>query len=88
MECFYKWGRVDTGIDAISWAKNIEKRGAGRFFTSMDRDGTKNGFDLELTSTISSAVNIPVIASGELVVEDFFDGIKLGGAAVLADRFP
>ena len=84
---FINGGRVDTGIDAISWAKNIEKRGAGEILlTSMDRDGTKNGFDLELTSRISSAVNIPVIASGGVgCLKDFFDGIKLGGAsAVLA----
>ena len=78
---FINGGRVDTGIDAISWAKNIEKRGAGEILlTSMDRDGTKNGFDLELTSKISSAVNIPVIASGGVgCLKDFFDGIKLGG---------
>ena len=84
---FINGGRVDTGIDAISWAKNIEKRGAGEILlTSMDKDGTKSGFDLELTSKISSAVNIPVVASGGVgCLKDFFDGIKLGGAsAVLA----
>ena len=84
---FINGGRVDTGIDAISWAKNIEKRGAGEILlTSMDRDGTKSGFDLELTSKISSSVNIPVVASGGVgSLRDFFDGIKFGGAsAVLA----
>ena len=84
---FINGGRVDTGIDAISWAKNIEKRGAGEILlTSMDKDGTKSGFDLELTFRVSSAVNIPVIASGGVgCLKDFSDGITLGGAsAVLA----
>ena len=80
-------GRVDTGIDAIVWAKKAESFGAGELLlTSMDKDGTKSGFDLELTSKISEAVNIPVIASGGVGnLKDFFDGIKFGGAsAVLA----
>ncbi len=62
---FVSGGRIDTGINAIEWAKKVEELGAGEILlTSMDRDGTKAGYDLELTSTISSVVNIPVIASG------------------------
>ncbi len=58
-------GRVDTGIDAIAWAREVADRGAGEILlTSMDADGTKNGYDLEVTSKISDLVNIPVIASG------------------------
>ena len=58
-------GRVDTGKDAIQWAKEVADRGAGEILlTSMDADGTKNGYDLEVTSKISELVNIPVIASG------------------------
>lgn len=58
-------GRIDVGIDAIVWAKEVEKRGAGEILlTSMDKDGTKDGYDIELTSAISQSVNIPVIASG------------------------
>lgn len=62
---FINGGRVDTGIDAIAWAKEVADRGAGEILlTSMDADGTKNGYDLEVTSKISGLVNIPVIASG------------------------
>ena len=58
-------GRIDTGIDAIEWAKEAEKLGAGEILlTSMDADGTKAGFDIELTRAVTDAVNIPVIASG------------------------
>lgn len=58
-------GRIDTGLDAIEWAKEVEKRGAGEILlTSMDADGTKAGYDNKLTSKISRALNIPVIASG------------------------
>ena len=84
---FINGGRVDTGIDAISWAKNIEKRGAGEILlTSMDRDGTQVGYDIDLMSNISSKVNIPVIASGGVGdLDHLVDGIKLGNAsAVLA----
>ncbi len=80
-------GRVDTGIDAIVWAKKAESFGAGELLlTSMDKDGTKSGFDLELTAKISAAVSIPVVASGGVGnLQDFLDGIKIGGAsAVLA----
>ncbi|ODS42540.1 MAG: imidazole glycerol phosphate synthase subunit HisF [Candidatus Altiarchaeales archaeon IMC4] len=64
-ECSIYGGREMTGIDAVEWAKKAEELGAGDIMlTSMDKDGTKEGFDLELTRTISDAVNIPVIASG------------------------
>lgn len=64
-ECSMHGGRDFTGIDAIKWAKEAQKRGAGDILlTSMDQDGRKNGFDIELTKAISGQVNIPVIASG------------------------
>ncbi|MEA1943971.1 MAG: imidazole glycerol phosphate synthase subunit HisF [Euryarchaeota archaeon] len=64
-ECSFYGGREFTGIDAIQWAIEAEERGAGDIMlTSMDRDGTKDGFDIELTSAVSDSVNIPVIASG------------------------
>jgi len=64
-ECSLYGGREFTGIDAIQWAVEAEERGAGDIMlTSMDRDGTKEGFDIELTSAVSDSVNIPVIASG------------------------
>ena len=84
---FINGGRVDTGIDAIKWAKKAENLGAGEILlTSMDQDGTKNGFDIELTSAISNSLKIPVIASGGVgSLEHFLNGIKNGGAsAVLA----
>jgi len=62
---FINGGRIDTGLDAISWAKEIENRGAGEILlTSMDCDGVKNGYDIALTSQMSSMLGIPVIASG------------------------
>lgn len=62
---FINGGRVDTGIDAVEWAMEVADRGAGEILlTSMNADGTKNGYDLEITSKISDLVNIPVIASG------------------------
>jgi imidazole glycerol-phosphate synthase subunit HisF len=58
-------GRIDTGLDVISWTKEVEKLGAGEILlTSMDADGTKNGFDIDLTKKVSEEINIPVIASG------------------------
>ena len=64
-EVFVKGGRDATGIDAIEWVKKAERLGAGEILlTSMDKDGTKDGFDIDLTRTVSEAVNIPVIASG------------------------
>ncbi|RFP24612.1 imidazole glycerol phosphate synthase subunit HisF [Duganella sp. BJB488] len=86
-EVFTHGGRKATGIDAIEWAKKMEQLGAGEILlTSMDRDGTKSGFDLGLTRGVSDAINIPVIASGGVGgLQDLADGIKLGKAdAVLA----
>ena len=82
---FINGGRVETGIDAIQWAKKVEKLGAGEILlTSMDRDGTKKGFDLELTKKISSSVGIPVIASGGIgKIDHFVDGAVKGGASAL-----
>ena len=86
-EVFTHGGRNKTGIDAIEFAKTMEKNGAGELLiTSMDRDGTQVGYDIELMSTISSKVNIPVIASGGVgSLDHLVDGIKFGNAsAVLA----
>jgi len=64
-EVYITGGRAATGLDAVEWAKKVEELGAGEILlTSMDRDGTKEGYDLDLTKSISTAVNIPVIASG------------------------
>jgi cyclase len=81
-EVFTHGGRKETGIDALEWAKQCEKLGAGEILlTSMDRDGTKLGFENRLTSMISSAVNIPVIASGGVgTMHHFVDGFKTGKA--------
>lgn len=75
-------GRVDTGIDAIEWAKKVEKLGAGEILlTSMDCDGTKAGYDIELTRAIADAVSVPVIASGGAgTLEHFYDALTEGGA--------
>lgn len=86
-EVFTRGGRQATGLDVIAWARRMEKLGAGEILlTSMDRDGTKVGFDLDLTRSVSDAVSIPVIASGGVGgLQDLADGIKLGRAdAVLA----
>ena len=84
-EVYVNGGRINTGIDAIQWAKKVEKLGAGEILlTSMDRDGTKSGFDLNLTKEISSSVSIPVIASGGIgEINHFVDGVKKGGASAL-----
>ncbi len=84
---FLNGGRVDTGLDAIEWAKKAEELGAGEILlTSMDADGTKAGYDLELTKKVSDSVNIPVIASGGAgTLPHFYDALESGGAdAVLA----
>ena len=86
-EIFTHGGRNSTGIDAIEYAKKMQEYGAGELLiTSMDRDGTQAGYDIELMSKISSKVNIPVIASGGVGnLDHLVDGIKLGKAsAVLA----
>ncbi len=84
-EIFTHGGRNATGIDAVLWAKKMAEYGAGELLlTSMDKDGTKNGFDLALTGAISSAVNIPVIASGGVGnLQHLVDGVKEGGAAAV-----
>lgn len=84
---FTHGGRNDTGLDAIEWARKVESLGAGEILlTSMDRDGTKNGFDLALTRAVADAVGIPVIASGGVGnLDHLADGVSLGRAdAVLA----
>lgn len=86
-EIFTHGGRTTTGIEVISWAKKMEEYGAGEILlTSMDRDGTQEGYDLELTRQVSEAVNIPVIASGGVGnLEHLYDGFNQGKAdAVLA----
>lgn len=86
-EVYTYGGRKPTGIDAVKWAKQVEELGAGEILlTSMDRDGTKFGFDIELTRTISESVNIPVIASGGVgTLEHLYQGLVEGKAdAVLA----
>jgi len=86
-EIFTHGGRKPTGIDAIEWARKMVAYGAGEILlTSMDRDGTKTGFDLDLTRAISEAVSVPVIASGGVgELEHLVEGVKQGRAdAVLA----
>ena len=86
-EVFTHGGRKPTGLNAVEWAKKMESLGAGELLlTSMDRDGTKSGFDLELTRRISDAVDIPIIASGGVGnLQHLVDGVKEGHAdAVLA----
>lgn len=84
-------GRIDVGIDAVEWAKKVESLGAGEILlTSMDGDGTKAGYDLQLTRAISEAVNIPVIASGGAgTLEHFYEALTEGkaDAALAASLF-
>lgn len=79
---FVKGGREDTGLDAVAWAKEVYNRGAGEILlTSMDTDGAKTGFELNITKQISSAVDIPVIASGGAgTMEHMKDAFTIGGA--------
>lgn len=90
-EVFTHGGRNPTGIDAIEWANLMESYGAGEILlTSMDKDGTKEGYDLELTSAVSKSVTIPVIASGGVgSKEDILNGLTLGmaDAALAASIF-
>jgi len=86
-EVFTHGGRAATGLDAIEWAARMEKMGAGEILlTSMDRDGTQAGYDLDLTRAVSRRVQIPVIASGGVgTLEHLYEGLAEGGAsAVLA----
>lgn len=86
-EVYLNGGRIPTGIDAVEWAKEAYARGAGEILlTSMDCDGQKNGYDIELTHTVSTSVGIPVIASGGAGrKEHFYDAFTKGAAdAVLA----
>ena len=86
-EVFTHGGRTATGIDAVAWAVEAERRGAGEILlTSMDRDGTRDGFDTELTAAVADATNVPVIASGGVgTLDHLADGVLTGHAdAVLA----
>ena len=85
-EIFTHGGRNATGINALEFASNMEKCGAGELLvTSMDKDGTQSGYDIELMKKISSIVNIPVIASGGVgTLDHLVEGIKSGASAVLA----
>ena len=84
-EIFTHGGRQPTGIDAVEWAKRMAAYGAGEILlTSMDRDGTKDGYDLPLTRAIADAVNIPVIASGGVgELKHFAEGVREGHASAL-----
>lgn len=86
-EVFTHGGRRQTGLDAVEWAKNMAMRGAGEILlTSMDRDGTKAGFNIPLTRAVSNVVSVPVIASGGVGnIEHLIEGVQMGYAdAVLA----
>ncbi|HTP47073.1 MAG TPA: imidazole glycerol phosphate synthase subunit HisF [Casimicrobiaceae bacterium] len=86
-EVYTHGGRTQTGLDVVEWAQRVTRLGAGEILlTSMDRDGARSGFDVELTRAVVEAVDVPVIASGGVgTLQDLVDGIVLGGAdAVLA----
>jgi cyclase len=86
-EIFTHGGRRPTGIDAVAFATTVAAKGAGEILlTSMDRDGTRSGYNLDLTRAVVDAVNIPVIASGGVgTLDNLVDGVTIGGAsAVLA----
>jgi cyclase len=90
-EVFINGGRLPTGLDAVDWAREVEKRGAGEILlTSMDRDGTKTGYNIALTRLIAESVSIPVIASGGAgSMADFRDALTEGkaDAALAASLF-
>jgi len=83
---FTHGGRRDTGIDCVAWCRQVAERGAGEILlTSMDRDGTGRGFDLELLRAVTGAVRIPVIASGGVGrLEHFVEGARAGATGLLA----
>jgi cyclase len=85
-EVFVAGGRTAAGRDAVAWAREVAERGAGEILlTSMDRDGTQDGYDLDLTRAISGAVDVPVIASGGVGgPEHMVEGFAVGADAVLA----
>jgi cyclase len=84
-DVYVSGGRINTGLDAVAWAKEAERRGAGEILlTSMDGDGTLEGYDVELTRAISDAVNIPVIASGGAGRPDHFTAALTEGGAAAA----
>nr|WP_246521928.1 imidazole glycerol phosphate synthase subunit HisF [Neoroseomonas terrae] len=85
-EVFTHGGRRGTGIDAVEWAKRVESLGAGEILlTSMDRDGTKQGFDLPLTRAVRAAIRLPIVASGGVgAPEHFIDGAAAGATGLLA----
>src|SRR3989344_6926555 len=85
-EVYKKFGEVATGMNPVEWAKKVEELGAGEIFlNSIDRDGTAEGYDLNLIKIISESVNIPIIACGGVgKFEDFVDGIKIGKASAVA----
>ncbi len=86
-EVYTHGGRKPAGLDAVDWARRMQAAGAGEILlTSMDRDGTRDGFDLALTRAVSEAVGVPVIASGGVgTLDHFAEGVQVGGAdAVLA----
>lgn len=84
-EVYVYGGRKGTGMDVVKWAVECEKRGAGEILlTSMDRDGTKSGYDLELLKAVSASVKIPVIASGGAgKLEHFYEAVEAGGASAI-----
>jgi cyclase len=85
-EVFTHGGRRGTGMDAIAWARQVEALGAGEILlTSMDRDGTKQGFDLELTAAVRAATRLPIVASGGVgELRHFVEGAKAGATGLLA----
>jgi imidazole glycerol-phosphate synthase subunit HisF len=82
-QVYISGGRIPTGLDVVAWAREVEQRGAGEILlTSMDRDGTKDGYDIATTRAVADAVSIPVIASGGAgSIEHFYEALTEGGAS-------